>query len=323
MKEIFKKYGVVVIISCFFLGIIGYFAVDQSKNVIPGKKVDGEDIVFSIDDQNINTSEFYDELYTNVGIGSVYQLFQKAVLNGSVETTEEMKTNAKNYADQIVASYQQEYGATYEDELTKILKSRGYQDANDLEALLIQDEKANIILKQYVADNQETAYAPYEAEYKPRIASHILVQMVDPLNPTDEEKAKMAEVDAALAAGTPFGEVARTYSDDTASAVLDGSLGFMDANTQFVPEFLEGALALNEGERSEWIKTDYGYHLIQIDSTSFDSFKDDNNFYSQLFTVYPELQGYAIWAKAEEIGIDFNGNTELEAELRTYMGIGE
>lgn len=323
MKEIVKKYGVVVIISCFFIGIIGYFAVDQSKNVVPGKKVSGEDVVFAIDKQNTTTNQFYDELYKNVGIQSIYQLFEKAVINASIETTDEMKTNAKSYADQVVASYQQEYGATYEAELTKIMKSVGYTDANDLEAYLIQMAKRNLILKQYVSDNFDTIYGPYEADYKPRIASHILVQMVDSANPTEEEKAKMAEIDAALAEGKSFGEVAQAYSDDTASAVANGSLGFMDASTQFVPEFLEAALALNEGERSEWVKSDYGYHLIQIDSTNYESFKDDDSFYNQLFTAYGELQGQAIWAKAESLGIDFKGNEELKTQLRTYMGLGE
>lgn len=323
MKEILKKYGVVVLISCFFIGIIGYFAIDQTKNVIPGKKVNGEDVVFKIDDQYISANQFYDELYTNLGIKSVYQLFENAVINASVETTDEMKSNAKTLAAQINSNYQSQYGATYKDELTKILKSLGYTDSEDLEAYLIQGEKRNVILKEYLNANLEEIYGPYEAEYKPRIASHILVQMADPTNPTEEEKAKMAEIEAALASGTSFAEVAKTYSDDTASAVLDGALGFMDSQTQFVPEFLAAALALNEGERSEWVKTDYGYHLIQIDSTNYDSFKDDDSFYNQIFTVYPELQAKAIWAKAESLGIDFGGNDELKNELRQYMGLSD
>ncbi|MEA4874152.1 peptidylprolyl isomerase [Anaerorhabdus sp.] len=323
MKDMFKKYGVVMLVSCFFIAIIAYFAIDQSKDVIPGKQVNGEDIVFTIDDKSITTNEFYDKLYNDLGIQSVYQAFEKAVVNASVETTDEMKALAKETANGIISNFQSQYGATYEAELTKILKSLGYNDSKDLEAYLIQGEKRNQLLKQYILDNKDTVYTPYEAEYKPRTASHILIQMVDANNPTDEEKAKMAEVDAALAEGKTFAEVATTYSDDTGSAVNGGSLGFMDSTTQFVPEFLAAALALNEGERSEWVKSDYGYHLIQIDSTNFDTFKDDDAFYNQFLTIYPEIQSQVIWAKAQELGVDFAGNDELKAQLLDFMGISE
>lgn len=323
MKDMFKKYGVVILVSIFFIGIITYFAIDQSKDVLPGKQVNGEDIVYTIDDKAITANEFYDKLYKDLGMQSVYQAFEKAVVNASVETTEDMKTVAKETAKGIISNFQSQYGATYEAELTKILKSLGYNDASDLETYLIQGAKKNELLKAYIIENKDTVYAPYEAEYKPRIASHILVKMADAANPTEEEKAKMAEIDAALAEGKSFAEVATTYSDDTASAINGGSLGFMDSTTQFVPEFLAAALALNEGERSEWIKSDYGYHLIQIDSTNFDSFKDDDAFYNQFLTIYPKVQSQAIWTKAQALGVDFGGNDELQAQLLQYMGINE
>ena len=83
----------------------------------------------------------------------------------------------------------------------------------------------------------------------------------------------------ALAEGRSFEDVAKEFSDDTGSAANGGSLGFSDADTSYVTEFLEAALKLNQGEISEWVIHDgsasggySGYHLIRCDSTSYEDF---------------------------------------------------
>lgn len=323
MKDMFKKYGVLIIVTIFFIGIIAYFGYDKTKNVIPGKTANGEDVVFSINSQDITANQFYDELYNSLGIQTLYQQLEKAVVSQSVEATDDMKATAQALADNVISSYQSQFGSTYSEELGKIMKSLGYSSIDDLPTYLLEGLKKNELIKSYIDTNKDTIYTPYAEAKSPRILSHILVKTADVENLTEEEKTKMADIEKALADGTPFAEVATTYSDDTASAVEGGSLGFTDADTQFVEAFLTAALALNQGEQSDWVKSEYGYHLILCDSTDYETFKGYDNFYTQLTAFTPEIQPNAVWEKANELGIDFKDNAEVKTQLLEYMGITE
>jgi len=54
-------------------------------------------------------------------------------------------------------------------------------------------------------------------------------------------------------------------SDDTGSGSRGGDLGWYDpASSNFVPEFKEAIRTLSEGEVSEPVETQFGYHVIQI-----------------------------------------------------------
>ncbi|MDY0392739.1 MAG: immunoglobulin domain-containing protein, partial [Candidatus Bipolaricaulis sp.] len=84
-------------------------------------------------------------------------------------------------------------------------------------------------------------------------ASHILVK-------TEEEaRAILAE----LAGGADFAELARTRSTDTGSAAQGGALGWFGRGVM-VPEFEEAAFALEVGETSGIVQTDFGFHIIRV-----------------------------------------------------------
>ncbi|WPP48316.1 peptidylprolyl isomerase [Catalinimonas niigatensis] len=66
-----------------------------------------------------------------------------------------------------------------------------------------------------------------------------------------------------LLAGADFSELAQQHSDDLGSAMLGGKLGFMGKGL-LVPEYEAAALALSKGDISEPVKTEFGYHIIQL-----------------------------------------------------------
>ncbi len=76
-----------------------------------------------------------------------------------------------------------------------------------------------------------------------------------------------------LLKGANFHQLAEKYSDDPGSAQYGGNLGSVQFG-QFVPEFDSTVLTLQPGEISEPVRTDFGYHLIELiekDNTTFSS----------------------------------------------------
>ena len=83
-------------------------------------------------------------------------------------------------------------------------------------------------------------------------ASHILVKT--------EKEAK--DILAKLKAGGNFEELAKKNSVDSSSA-KGGDLGWFGKGSM-VPAFEKAALALKEGQISDVVKSDFGYHIIKL-----------------------------------------------------------
>ena len=63
--------------------------------------------------------------------------------------------------------------------------------------------------------------------------------------------------------GERFSTLALLYSEDPGSAKKGGELGF-HGRGEFAPEFEAAAFALKDGEISEVVETEYGYHILQL-----------------------------------------------------------
>jgi peptidyl-prolyl cis-trans isomerase D len=68
---------------------------------------------------------------------------------------------------------------------------------------------------------------------------------------------------AQIKEGADFAEIARSSSDDPGSAAQGGELGDYTPHGRWVREFDSTAFALDSGEISEPIRTQFGYHIIQ------------------------------------------------------------
>jgi len=81
-----------------------------------------------------------------------------------------------------------------------------------------------------------------------------------------EEKIAKSLADSiyqVILSGGDFAALARQYSDDPASAAYGGDLGFISRGG-FIKEFEEVAFSLTINEISNVVKTDFGYHIIQL-----------------------------------------------------------
>ena len=66
-----------------------------------------------------------------------------------------------------------------------------------------------------------------------------------------------------LKLGADFSDLAKKYSDDSASAVQGGNLGKSKKGT-FVKPFEDAAMLLKPGEISDVVETEFGYHIIKL-----------------------------------------------------------
>ncbi|GIU10482.1 MULTISPECIES: SurA N-terminal domain-containing protein [unclassified Shewanella] len=115
-----------------------------------------------------------------------------------------------------------------------------------------------------VTDAEAQAYYDeHKANYtqaEKRLAAHILVQEGDD---DAAAKAKAEAIYKQLQDGADFAEVAKTESEDTFSGEQGGQLDWFEAGVM-EPEFDTALFALNKGEYSGVVKTNFGYHIIKV-----------------------------------------------------------
>ena len=120
-----------------------------------------------------------------------------------------------------------------------------------------------------VADAEiQTYYEGHRDEYQEDAAVRVaFVSLQKTATARDEAEAK-AEIDRVFAeakAGDDFAELARAYSDGP-SGPRGGDLGFFGRGRMVKP-FEDAAFALNAGEISDPVKTQFGWHVIKVEET--------------------------------------------------------
>jgi peptidyl-prolyl cis-trans isomerase D len=116
-------------------------------------------------------------------------------------------------------------------------------------------------LAQYYEEHKDDFYQEEQVH-----ARHILFKLAPQASPDEEAKVR-AEAEAVLnriQAGEDFGELARQFSQDPASASQGGDLGSFKRGAMVKP-FEDAAFALKPNEVSGPVRTDFGYHLIKVE----------------------------------------------------------
>ncbi|OGO72984.1 MAG: hypothetical protein A3G84_01235 [Chloroflexi bacterium RIFCSPLOWO2_12_FULL_71_12] len=111
----------------------------------------------------------------------------------------------------------------------------------------------------------------YEVQFGQFNVRHILIQV-----PTDEADQELADLNGAARARAVLNELkaapqdqalwndlAAQYSDDPGSKFSGGDLGFASSG-QYVAEFEDAIRTLEVGQLSDLVKTQFGYHIIQL-----------------------------------------------------------
>lgn len=105
--------------------------------------------------------------------------------------------------------------------------------------------------------------------------AHILIRLLqsDDMDAQNKAKVRADSIYNALMNGADFTELAKTLSDDKASAVQGGSIGWIGKG-QTIKEFEDAAFSMKEGEISKPVLSTFGYHIIKMTGRKpFDSFE--------------------------------------------------
>ena len=124
--------------------------------------------------------------------------------------------------------------------------------------------------KPAVSDAEIQAYYnTHQDQYKTAAqlkTRHILISVAKDADAKTDAAAKAKAQDALkqVKAGGNFAELAKKYSDDPGSKDQGGELPMMAASG-LVPEYAQAAMALNPGQTSDLVRTQFGYHIIQTE----------------------------------------------------------
>ncbi|WP_456417945.1 peptidylprolyl isomerase [Thiolapillus sp.] len=101
-------------------------------------------------------------------------------------------------------------------------------------------------------------------------ARHILIR-TNELTSDDDARNRLQQLYQRIKGGEDFAALARAHSDDKASAIKGGDLGWVSPGN-LVPKFEEVMDALPEGGLSEPFRTQFGWHIVQVlDRRDFDA----------------------------------------------------
>jgi peptidyl-prolyl cis-trans isomerase D len=115
----------------------------------------------------------------------------------------------------------------------------------------------------------QTYYNQHQAQFQVKEqvkVRHILIAVpAGADSKTDSAaKAKADDLLKQIKSGADFAELASKNSDDPGSKTQGGELGWLDRG-RTVPEFDKVAFSLAPGQTSDVIKTQFGYHILQVE----------------------------------------------------------
>ena len=145
-----------------------------------------------------------------------------------------------------------------------------FQDANDsasVSFVALRPTPAQIEATEVSDTEARTYYAEYKGRWEApgrAVVSVVSINRIPSAADTMATAARLRAMREEITSGrSTFADVARRESADTISGPQGGDLG-RGARGRFVPDFENAAFALRAGQISQPVKSQFGFHLIQV-----------------------------------------------------------
>lgn len=238
---------VAVVVSLAVAGIGGYL-------IGAGANRPDTSAVATVNGEKITRSELNNQLVDLYGEQTLNQMItsrlvaQEAAKAGVTVSDAELQAELDELKEQVG-------GAMYFDYL---LAQQGMTEEQFKQIYLLDQIRAIKILSKDVTVTEEQMQEYFnsnteEFDERQATARHILVET--------EEEARA--IKAELEAGADFATLAKERSTEQAAQQTGGDLGTFGRG-RMVTEFENAAFALSEGQISDPVKSNYGWHIIQV-----------------------------------------------------------
>ena len=272
------------IIICIMLAIM----ITGCKNKTSPSNGNESIVSLTKGDFKITVDDLYKELKEKYATNYIIQEIDNYILNSEYETDDE----AKEYADNQLKIYKMMYGNS-DQELLSAIQNAGYSSLDEFKETIIISYKRKQASKDYekksITESDINKYYD-EKVYGETTVSHILVKLDSTSTMTDDEKKeaqkkadeKIKQIYEKLDGGTAFAEVAKEFSEDTATKSDGGKIGTFtkgEMTEKFNKEFEDAVNNLAVGKYTKkTITSSYGYHIIykdeQKDKPKLEEYKD-------------------------------------------------
>ncbi|MCF0191865.1 MAG: peptidylprolyl isomerase [Prevotella sp.] len=149
--------------------------------------------------------------------------------------------------------------------------------------------------------------------------SHILLTVESDADAANKAavKERIDSIHNALVKGADFAELAKQLSQDPGSAKNGGKMDQWVQHGQFVREFDTAAFALQKGELSQPVQTQFGWHIIKMDDRkqfdSYDTLRSDIYRFIEARNLRDQIAKKAVSERATAQGVDLNDLTAKQA----------
>ena len=164
MTDILRNNWFVVLIAIIIIGFIGYFIYDTNKDNVSAKTTNNEQVVASINKDDITADDLYDESTPYDG-STIYNMYKNAVIDQSIKTTKDLKKQASTLESNIKSNASSQ-SDDYESTLTTELAKYGYASYEELNDYCLTSVKEKEMNKKYITKHFDEVKKAWE-EKKP------------------------------------------------------------------------------------------------------------------------------------------------------------
>lgn len=285
------------------------------------KLENGLEPVASIDGLTVTAEDLYEDMKEIYSVNNLLDIIDNKILEEKYPETDEMNTELNDQAEKYYNMYNQYYGYSKEEFLTK----NGFgSERAFIEYLRLQYRRTQYTddyIKEQITDKEIEKY--YEDKvYGDINTKHILVKVSS--SATDEEKKEAEnlakEIITKLNEGKSFDEVKDEYKDK----ITYEELGYKAYNASLESAYMEAMQKLeNNSYTKEPVQTSYGYHVIyridQKEKPALEDVKEEiiTSLVSEHKSEDTSVQYKALEKMREDAKLKFT-DTVLEKKYETY-----